>query len=172
SGMADLTISTLSVGSHMITAIYSGESNFDSSVGSLFYGETVYQDTTTTTLSSSANRASPGQPITFTATVTANAPGSGTPTGMVTFMTAKTTMGTVAVDSAGHATLTINDPPPGTTATIFAVYSGDNNFLASTGSMLQTGGGSAATNTTTTLTSSLSPSSLGQAVTFTAIVTT
>src|SRR5688572_32297004 len=51
--------------------------------------------------------------------------------------------------------------------TITAQYSGDGNFLASAGSVIQT---VIKANTTTAVTSSVNPSVVGQAVTFTATV--
>ncbi len=84
---------------------------------------------TTTSLTTSVNPAAPGQPVTFTATVT---PVSGTtaPTGLVAFVDRSTLIGVVALDSTGHAALT--------TATltadlhlIMAVYIGANGFLGS-----------------------------------------
>ena len=78
--------------------------------------------------------------MTFTATVTANSPGSGTPTGTVDFYDTTTntdlTPGGVAL-SSGTATFSTTSLAAGS-HTIKATYSGDTNFLtssASTGSV-------------------------------------
>ena len=94
SGVATYTTGAfdLAVGTHSITAIYGGDTNYSGSTSSAL-SEVVDQDATTTSLSSSANPASYGQPVTFTATVSASAPGSGTPTGTVTFLDGSTCWG-------------------------------------------------------------------------------
>ena len=86
----------------------------------------VDQDNTTTTVGASAF----GLRATLTATVTANAPGSGTPTGSVDFFdaTTNTDLGSVAL-SAGTASLTATLPDA--TQSITVNYQGDANFLAS-----------------------------------------
>src|SRR5207245_4620558 len=70
--------------SHTITAIYSGDVNFTTS-SSAPLTQTVNQEAPTTSHSSSANPSVSGQSVTYTAVVTANPPGAGTPTGTVDF---------------------------------------------------------------------------------------
>jgi hypothetical protein len=167
---ATFTTSTLSATTHTITAAYSsGDANFNASPASASISQVVNKDATSNVLTSSPNPSSPGQAVTLTAIVTANAPGSGIPTGTVTFKTIKSTLATVTLNSAGHATFTTSSLPVGTT-TLTAVYNGDGNFLASSGNVAQSVT-SNKKNTTTTLASSLNPSRSGQAVTFTATVT-
>ena len=62
-------------GNLTIKASYSGDTNFKTSSGTLT--QTVDADSTTTAVVSSANPSVFGQSVTFTATVTANAPGAG-----------------------------------------------------------------------------------------------
>ena len=94
----------------------------------------VSQTSTTTSLTWSANPSVFGQSVTFTATVAAVSPGSGTPTGTVNFLDGTTTIGTgIALNSSGVATfststLTVSGSP----LSITAVYSGDTNFTTST----------------------------------------
>jgi hypothetical protein len=83
---------------------------------------------TTTTLSSSAPSSGLGQNVTFTATVKADTPTSGTPTGAVTFRTAAGTLQTVSLTN-GSASFTTSSLPIGQTA-VTAVYSGGNGFTA------------------------------------------
>jgi hypothetical protein len=84
-GIAVFKTSTLSAGPHAVIAIYEGEQNFVPST-SAQVNQTVNHAATTTTLASSSNPATAGQAISFTATVTAAAPGPGTPSGTVTFL--------------------------------------------------------------------------------------
>src|SRR5205814_6461665 len=84
SGQATFTTSSLSVASHTISAVYNGDSNFNTST-SPNLTQTVNKDSTTTTLASSPNPSVFGQPVIFTATATALAPGTGPPTGTVAF---------------------------------------------------------------------------------------
>ncbi len=130
-GVATFTISTLSLGSHSITAVYSGDSN-DLGSTSNAVSLTINQDSTTTTLTSSANPAVYGQPVTFTATVSSL---YSTPTGTVTFEDGNTVLGTVAL-SNGVAVFSTSTLPAGSN-NITAVYSGDAYDAGSSGTFTQ-----------------------------------
>jgi len=121
---------------------------------------------TTTTLASSTNPSVFGQSVTFTATVAAVSPGSGTPTGTVNFLDNGTQIGTGTL-SAGVATFTT---PSLSVAThpITAVYVASTNFTTSTSSVVSQVVNQASS--TTTLASSTNPSVSGQSVAFTATV--
>ena len=95
----------------------------------------VSQSSSTTTLTSSANPSTSGATVTFTATVAAVAPGSGTPTGTVNFLDGSTQIGTGTLDSTGVATFGDSALAVGTHS-ITAVYAGDTNFITSTSSVL------------------------------------
>ena len=163
-GAATLTISSLILGDHSITADYSGDANYIAS-NSATVSQVVDQASTTTILTSSPESSYLGESVTFTADVAAVSPGSGTPTGSVTFMDGTTTLGTVDV-SAGVANLTTAALTLGTNS-ITAVYTGDADFTGSTSSPSQQLVGA----TSTALTASPNPSDFGQSVTFTATVT-
>ena len=125
---------------------------------------------TTTTVTDSANPSGVEQAVTFTATVAAAAPGSGNPTGTVTFRANGNLLGTGTLSTAGGVTTAsftanANTLPLGMVA-ITADYAGDTNFLASNGSHSHT----VLFGTTTSIASSLNPSKFGQPVTFTATV--
>ena len=167
-GKATFTTKALPVGgSYTITAVYGGDSNFTTSTSTAL-PQTVKQDATTTTVASSANSSVSGQPITFTATVKAMAPGSGVPTGTVTFFDGSTSLGTALLNGSGHATISISNLAVGPHTTITASYVGDGNFTASVSSALtQTVKQDA---TKTTVASSANPSGSGKPVTFTATV--
>ena len=70
---ATLTTSTLSSGTHTLTANYSGDGTYQPSSGSLQQTVTSTALSTTTTVTSSANPQTAGQPVGWTATVTATA---------------------------------------------------------------------------------------------------
>ncbi len=69
----------------MTAAYTSGDGNFNAGAASTSISQVVNKDNTTTIASASPGLANLGQAVTFTATVTANPPGSGTPTGTVDF---------------------------------------------------------------------------------------
>ena len=85
------------------------------------------------TTTSSLNPSGVGQPVTFTAKVTASI-ASATPTGSVTFRDGSKKIGTVTLTS-GAASLTMSTLAAGS-HTITAAYSGDKNFNPHTGSAL------------------------------------
>ena len=102
----------------------------------------VGQASTTTALTSSQNPSAFGQSVTFTATVSVNSPGAGTPTGTVMFEDGGVALpsGTVKLTTVGgqqEATYTTSALSVATHS-ITAVYSGDTNDLGSTGTLTQT----------------------------------
>jgi hypothetical protein len=129
------------------------------------YTLTVTAQTTSVALASSLDPSLVGQSVTFTATVSAS---SATPTGAVTFKDGVATLGSGTL-TGGVATLT-TAALTGGPHTITALYNGDINFSASTSPAL-TQTVNAAPATTASLASSLNPSAPGQAVIFTATVT-
>ena len=99
--------------------------------------------TTTAVSSSDGGTGTVGSAVTYTATVAPVAPGTGTPTGTVSFSTAS---GTIA--GCGAQPLSLGSPDTATCATthgahagseeITATYSGDSNFASSSGSLTET----------------------------------
>src|SRR5205823_923623 len=151
-----------SVGTQSITVSYGGDSNFTGSASAAI-AQTVNmnKDSSSTTLTSSVNPSAFGQAVTFTATVSAVAPGSGTPTATVIFRDGATTLGTASL-SSGSATLTTAALSVGS-HTITVSYAGDSNFAGSTSAAItQT---VSKDNSSTTVTSSLNPSAVAQTVT-------
>jgi len=132
-GQASFPISSFSTGNHTIFATYSGNSDFLASTSAIFV-QTVNQATTSTTLNSSLNPSTLGQTVTFTATVTVNMPGAGTPSGSVNFFDGSTMIGSGTL-SAGVATFATSNLSLGTHS-ITAQYLGDNNFSGSTSATL------------------------------------
>ncbi|HLJ93103.1 MAG TPA: Ig-like domain repeat protein, partial [Gemmataceae bacterium] len=167
---ASFSTSSLTVGSHTITASYSGDSNFAGSNGALADGQTVNQASTSLLLVSSGNASVFGQSVTFTATISFD--GSGTPTGTVQFQVDGSDVGTpvsittsdgVALASFSTTSLAVGNH------TITASYSGDDSFTSSTINLAD-GQTVSQASTSLVLASSANPSVLGQAVTFTATI--
>jgi hypothetical protein len=130
-GSAVLRVDSLPVGPHIITAVYSGDTHYAASSAELV--EVVgYRSTTTVT--SSPDPSTAGQPVTFTAAVKPVAPGSGTPTGKVVFLDSKRLLGTAWL-SDGQATLTVSNLTAGKHS-IRVVYEGDASFNPSTSAVL------------------------------------
>ena len=82
---AALPVGNLPAGTNAITADYSGDTQFGASSSSSV-DVTVRKDATLVSLETSNNSAAVDQEVTFTAIVSALAPGGGTPTGAITFM--------------------------------------------------------------------------------------
>ena len=134
-GQASFTTSSLSVGSHNITAAYGGDANFTASTSTVL-PQTVNKASTATVLTSSPNPSVLNKSVTFTATVSVVAPGAGSPTGTVVFNDGGTTLATVALSAAGTATYTTSALTVDSHS-ITSVYSGDGNFNGSSGSLTQ-----------------------------------
>jgi Bacterial Ig-like domain (group 3)/FG-GAP-like repeat len=160
-GQASISTTTLPVGSDSLSAIYSGDSNYQSTA--VGFAQTVQAAGTSTTLVSSVNPAYPSQVVTFTATVASNT--TGTPSGSVAFLDGTSTIGTSAVNGIGVATFSTSTLSVGT-HNITASYGGDGNFTASTSPLVSQVVQKAST--TTTVSSSVNPSTINQSITLTA----
>jgi hypothetical protein len=160
-GVATFTTSTLPAATLSIIAVYAGSSVDDGSTSAPL--SQIVRSTTTTTLTSMPNPSTQGEAVTFTAMVKATA--GATPTGTVSFMHSTTVLGTATL-TAGVATFATTTLPVATQS-ITAVYSGSATDEASTSAVdSQT----VLYATTTALTSAPNPSTVGEAVTFTATV--
>src|SRR5579859_7748274 len=135
SAQASLTISSLAVGTHSITVVYSGDKNFSSTSVSPALPQIVKAvSNTNIALTSGADPSTAGNSLTFTATVGPQTPS--VPTGTVTFMDNYMNNNTalasnVALDNSGHASVTTSSLAAGV-HNITVIYSGDNTFAAST----------------------------------------
>jgi Big-like domain-containing protein len=128
SGIATLLVPGLAVGSHSITAQYSGDTSFAGSTSTVLT-QVVNLAPTTTTLTSSRNPSNPGQRVTFTATVSAAAA-----TGVVQFFDGLTLLGSANL-SGGSASLSTSNLSTGTHS-ITAQYGGDGNYNGSSSAVL------------------------------------
>ena len=164
-GNAIVSTSALTADKHFITVSYSGDANFSSGNASLI--QFVHASGTTTALGSSPNPSNLGQTVTFTATEAAAPPGSGTPTGQVTFQDQNNNvLAQAPLNGSGVVSFSTSGLALGSD-TVTAVYASDTTFAASGGSAVQ----SVQYGTSTTASSSANPSTFGQSVTFTSTTT-
>jgi len=134
-GVATYTTSSLVPGSYSITAVYSGNAGYGTSISSPLI-ETIKKFTLTATktrLTASLNPAAVGQMVTFTATVTP-APTT-VPAGTVSFYAGTILLGSGTFNSSEIATYTTSSLAPGSYS-IIAVYSGNADFGTSTSTVL------------------------------------
>ena len=164
-GDAAFSTSRLTGGSHSITARYHGDGKYVGSVSASF-DQIVNKATTTTSLASSMNPVPLKEYVNYTATVTSDYKGA--ITGTVAFQDGGSTVATVDVNG-GQAPFTTNYIATGSHA-ISASYSGDQ-YNAGSASATLTEQVITGVVSKTTLTTSGSPTFVGQAVTFTAKVT-
>ncbi|WP_422928980.1 Ig-like domain repeat protein [Singulisphaera sp. PoT] len=133
-GFATLTLPSLPAGNVQIAAFYNGSPIYEAVLSSeLTQTTTATPAPTSTTIASSQGVATFGQPVTFTAFVTADGVGLPTPTGTVTFRDATTNqvLGTADLNGQGQAVLTTASLGVGTHA-IVADYAGTTTLASST----------------------------------------
>src|SRR5262249_34268333 len=130
-GTALFNTASLGGGNHNITAVYSGDANYNTATSSILVQQVITADTSTA-LGSSLNPSAFSQNVTFTATVTSFA---GTPAGAVMFMDGVATLGTTSLNGGGVATFTTLSLAAASHP-ITAVYNGNANFAGSTSSVL------------------------------------
>ncbi|HEX4161644.1 MAG TPA: Ig-like domain-containing protein, partial [Acidimicrobiales bacterium] len=152
---------------HSLVAAYDGNADFVPSTADVT--ETVAPRPTSTAVTVSSPTSTTGQPVSFTATVTASG-GTANPTGSVTFTDDGTPIGTSTLTTSGGVTTTsmlLTTLPLGANA-IGASFAGDSNFGASASPAARV----SVTRATTvlSLSSSDDPTTSGQPVTFTATV--
>ena len=172
-GSVTFSYSALQPGSHTVTAVYPGDTNYVASTSNAL-AVVVSQATPSIALTPSpASPATYGQAVTLSAAVTPPSSVTGQiPTGSVQFFDGATSLGTVAVNGSGGATLTLSGSAllAAGSHSITATYSGDSNFTTVTSTTLPF----VITKATSVLsaTSSLNPSIYGDSVTFAIQVST
>jgi hypothetical protein len=159
-------MATSPAGSYPITA--SGAEDADYTIGYVPGTLTIYQAGTVVGITASSPTSVFGEPITFSASVVAVAPGAGIPTGTVAFKRlfpdgSVVIFGTGTLDATGTASFVMDHFVPAT-ATVFAVYLGDTDFSAGT-SMTITHVINKA-NTSLVLTANVTTVTVGQGVNF------
>ncbi|MGA7524998.1 MAG: Ig-like domain repeat protein [Acidobacteriaceae bacterium] len=163
SGNASLQLSNLAVGTHVITANYSGSTYYGASSSNPL-SQVIQEQVTVTIASSSPNDTSTfGTAVLFTANVAVS--GGITPSGSVSFYNGATYLGSGALNGSGVATFSTAALPVGSDP-ITASYTDVNNVTGTSSPLTQI----VEQATTSSLISSLNPSTYGTSVTFTATV--
>ena len=163
-GSASLPYATLSVGSHNVTASYSGDTDFTGGTSPL-HVQTVNKAPSSNALGSSQNPSTFGATVALTATISST--NGVPPTGSVNLMEGATVLGS-GILSSSQTSILISTLAVGV-HNITAVYAGDGNFVGSTSPVLVQTVNQAATRTRAI--SGLNPSNFGQTVTFITNVT-
>jgi hypothetical protein len=140
---AALTTTFSTVGSHLVTAQYTGDAVYPPS--SVTYGLYVTRRPDSLTLTSTASSAASGQPVGFTAKLVATGPGVATPSGQVQFFTAcacglfGSLENRVLIGEAplvnGAASITVTALPVGSTQVV-AMYFGDDNWSGTVSNLI------------------------------------
>jgi len=162
-GTAIFTTSTLTLGSHAITANFTGDAVDSPSVSPVL--TQVVKRAATLALSSPLNPSKVGNSVTFSVTVSAS---GAQPTGTVLFSDGATAVATVAVQPDGTAAYTVSSLPAGI-HTLSAAYSGDTTTLSGSSSPLSHT--VEKWSSTTTLSSPNASTTVGSPVTFSISVT-
>lgn len=157
-GVGNYLFSTsgLAIGTHLLTAAYSGDSG-NAVATSAPIAVLIQQAPSTVMLSASANPLTQGAPLTLTASIASDSPN---PTGTVNFFDGTSLLATAPVASTGVASTTIANLGLGAHS-ITAVYSGDMNHAGSSSTSVQE---LVVRSATATLVSSNNPSASGQNV--------
>jgi len=168
-GKAEITTSSIPLGTQTITAQYAGDDGYNASSGT--EEQTVNKADTELTLSTVPDPSVSGQPVTLTADVETVLPGGGSPTGTVTFTVGATFLGSAGLVSTGanasQAEITTSLLPAGT-QTITAQYGGDADYNGDSDTEDHT---TTKRTTTTTVFGSSTPLVVGDTVTCTVTVT-
>ena len=170
-GQATFEASSLALGQHSITAIYEGDDNFVGGSSTNTVVQNVIPAATSTDVTSAEEPGLVGESIAYTATVAVATPGSGAPTGTVSFSDGANPIPScqdLALPPAPPLAVTCAEAYDASgTQDITASYSGDPDFTASGGALTET---VSPVTTTTSLVSSPAASTAGQSVTLTATV--
>lgn len=124
-GSASISTTKLTVGYHNITVFYSGNNNYAGSTSNVVVQKV--KGKTACTWTSKPTTVSFGKPCTFSIQIGVQSPGTGNPTGIVTFYDGGKTLGTGSLGTDGFAQISISSLSKGTHS-IIAAYAGDDNF--------------------------------------------
>jgi len=163
--VAQFTTAALAVGTHSITVAYGGDT-YNTAANSVALTQVVDQTVTSDAIAASPIPGIAGTAETITATATVIS-GAGTPTGLVTFTSGTTVLGTATLSATGIASISPILGPG--SYSIIATYAGDADDGGSKSPPLALTVAQA--QTTTVVTAVPNPSSWLGAITFTATVT-
>ena len=132
--IATLETSSLTLGSHVVTADYGGDTTYSEASSSI--AETVVNESSASLSTSPDSPVDQGEAVTLTATIDGES--AGTPTGVVKFYGPDSLFLGSAPLSPGSgdtatATLTTTELPAGTDETLSALYMGNADFASSSG---------------------------------------
>lgn len=128
-GTAPFTTSSLPAGSYVLTATYSGDTNFTASTSTAATLKVSSTPVAPVTLVAASSSVTAGKTVSLTATVAALA-GMPTPTGTISFQQGVNPLGApVSLNSSGIATFSTTSLAVGADS-IIAVYSGDGTYSA------------------------------------------
>ena len=165
---AALDVSSLSIGSHPITAGYGGDVLFAASASPVLT-QVVDPDPTSVTITPSSSSVEPDQPVGYTAAVMSTS--AGTPTGAVSFSDDGSPVSgcqSLALPSSAPLQVTCTTDSGSIAAhSIVATYSGDTDFTSATGTLTEH---VAPVSTTTSVVVSPAAPTYGQSVTLTSTV--
>lgn len=125
SGACSLSVASLSVGTHLITATYGGDGNYDVSTTATAQSVAILRATAVPTLAVSPGSSVTGQSVALTATVAPLAA-----TGTVTFYDGSLVLGTCSLRS-GTCAISTSALPVGTRQ-LTVGYGGDGSYLPGT----------------------------------------
>ncbi|KRB77016.1 hypothetical protein ASE01_09640 [Nocardioides sp. Root190] len=167
-------LTSLTTGAHTLAASYSGSARY--LTGSDQVEQDVTQADTSIALVANPTPSLQDQEVRLTASVAAVSPGSGSPTGTVTFYAGTDVIGSSPLGGTGPgstATLDVSDLAPGGYQ-LSARYAGDADYRSSQSESVSHTviEGTAVIETSTVLSSSTNPSTYGELITFTAEVET
>ena len=129
SGAATLTIIPASAGTHSISAFYSGDGNNEAASTAASPLLLVVAQAQTSVVLTVSGQSVFGQSLTANSSVSAVAPGRGTPTGSIELRDGNTVLATIPL-SAGGAAGSVKPLVPGEHR-LSAFYNGDSNFFPS-----------------------------------------
>jgi subtilase family serine protease len=149
---ASVTISTLTSGTHVLVASYSGDTDYAASV-SASVTITVGKSPSTTVVTPATLTPTAGSSLVVAAAVTSASTSSVNPTGTVTFLLDGVIQGTGTVTSGSPSTASFTIPLiTAGSHVLTATYSGDTNYAASTSAPVAITASKGATVTTVTAT--------------------
>jgi hypothetical protein len=168
---AAIDTASLPVGSQQVTATYSGDVLFGPSASAIL-ALVVQPDNSNVTIAAAPANAVPGQQVTYTASVSAAAPGAGQVGGTVSLSddgNVVTGCQSLTLSSTNPSQVTCSDTyDADATHSVVATYNGNADFLPSTAAVTET---VAPQPTTTSVTASSRTTTTGEPVSFTATVT-
>jgi hypothetical protein len=133
SANGSFTLSTLTGGTHNLTASYAGDQTFLPSVSNPALPQVVNQAASSSSLNSNANPSTFGSSVSFTVNVTGV--NSVAPTGTISLMDGVTNLASTTLDASGGATFQLANLGGGA-HNLTASYAGDQNYAASVSAKL------------------------------------